>query len=49
MDDKYAILKLGKDSGIVLLTKEDDKNGMTKLFADPTKFRKHDITGLRSV
>jgi hypothetical protein len=42
MNEKYAILKPDKGSGVVLLKKEDYMNGMTELFADPYKFRKLD-------
>ena len=42
MNEKYAILKPDKGSGVALLKKEDYMNGMTELFADPYKFRKLD-------
>ena len=42
MNEKYAILKPDKGSGVVLLKTEDHMNGMTELFADPYKFRKLD-------
>jgi hypothetical protein len=42
MNEKYAILKPDKGSGVVLLKNEDYMNGMTELFADPYKFRKLD-------
>ena len=42
MNEKYAILKPDKGSGVVLLKKEDYMNGMIELFADPYKFRKLD-------
>jgi hypothetical protein len=42
MNEKYAILKPDKGSGVVLLNTEDHMNGMTELFADPYKFRKLD-------
>ncbi len=42
MNEKYAILKPDKGSGVILLKKEDYKNDMTELFADPSKFCKLD-------
>jgi hypothetical protein len=42
LNEKYAILKPDKGSGVVLLMKQDYMNGMTELFADPYKFRKLD-------
>ena len=40
MNEKYAILKPDKGSGVVLLRKDDYTNFMTGLFADTSKFCK---------
>ena len=40
MNEKYAILKPDKGSGVVLLKKDDYTNCMTGLFADTSKFCK---------
>lgn len=40
LNNKYAILKPNKGSGVVLLNKVDYRNCMTELFADHSKFCK---------
>ena len=40
MNEKYAILKPDKGSGVVLLSKEDYTNSMTALFADTYRLRR---------